>query len=99
MIDHWNRISATYERILTHRSKQSSDFARIKGELETVVEVERSGWRTAQVNEVENDELQTAVHFGRQSEILEASFENGVSTFLEELKRASPSLPSLKNDG
>lgn len=41
------------------------------------------------MNEVETDELQTAVHFGRQSEILEASYQNGVSTFLEELKRVS----------
>ena len=45
------------------------------------------------MNEVENDELQMAVHFGRQSEILEASYENGVSTFLEELKRVRLLVP------
>jgi sorting nexin-8 len=71
LVDYWSRICATLERVSRRREAQAADLVRLQLGLESVAEVERSGWRLAECEAVEAETERVAERVGRAGEIVE----------------------------
>lgn len=89
LVEHWTKICSTYDRIAHRRENQGTDWTRLRGGMEAALETERSGWRVAEVEGVESEEVAWAQGVGRAGEIEGSSAGRTLDSTVEELKRVS----------
>lgn len=89
LVEHWTRITHTADRLAHRRQNQGVDYEKMQLALQGTVEVETSGWRTVEVEEVEREEKALAQGMGRAAETERESARRALETTVEDLKRVS----------
>ena len=90
LVEHWSRITHTADRLAHRQQNQGGDFEKMQAALQGAVEVETSGWRTVEVEEVEREEKALAQGMARAAETEKESARRALDTTVEDLKRVSP---------
>ncbi|KAK4056887.1 Sorting nexin mvp1 [Microbotryomycetes sp. JL221] len=87
LIEQWSKVVSAIDRIAHRRQNQSVEWEKLKEGLMSCLEVEQTGWRFTEVNQVERDERllsqtsQTmATEQGQSAKIM-------IDTIVEEVKR------------
>lgn len=89
LVEHWTRITHTADRLAHRQQNQGGDFEKMQAALQGAVEVETTGWRTVEVEEVEREERALAQGMVRAAETEKESARRALESTVEDLKRVS----------
>lgn len=87
LLDHWTRVTATFDRIAHRRQNQGSDWSRLRDALDGAREAEGLGWRVRETEQVEREEGMVARGAHKVGEGLQKSARRAIDGTTEDLKR------------
>lgn len=89
LVEHWTRITTTADRIAHRRQNQGADLNKMKLAFDSAIEVEASGWRVSEVEDIEREERALATALGQVGDERIESARRQLDSTVEELKRVS----------